>query len=51
MEYINEININEAIIHILDNNADEPVLNEYALELTEEIYNFIFKAYSKMFKG
>jgi len=28
MEYINEININEAIIHILDNNSDEPVLNE-----------------------
>lgn len=43
MEYINEININEAIIHILENNADEPVLNKYPLELTEEVYTFIFK--------
>lgn len=43
MEYINEININQAIIHILDNNADEPVLNEYPLELTEEVYIFIYK--------
>jgi len=50
MEYINEININEAIIHILDNNADEPVLNEYPLELTEEVYNFIFKHIQRCLK-
>jgi len=43
MEYINEINLNEAIIHILDNNSDGPVLNKYSLELTEEVYIFIFK--------
>ncbi|MEW8994798.1 nucleoid-associated protein [Clostridium sp.] len=50
MEYINEININEAIIHILDNNADEPVLNEYPLELIEEVYNFIFKHIQRCLK-
>ncbi|WP_040191015.1 nucleoid-associated protein [Clostridium culturomicium] len=43
MEYINEINIMEATIHVLDNNADEPILNEYLLQLTEEVYEFVFK--------
>lgn len=50
MEYINEININEAVIHILDNNSDEPVLNEYPLELTEEVYTFIFKHIQRCLK-
>lgn len=43
MEYIKEVNINEAIIHVLDNNADEPILNEYALDLDEEKYSFLLK--------
>ncbi|QGU96082.1 nucleoid-associated protein [Clostridium bovifaecis] len=43
MEYINEININEAVVHVLDNNSDEPILNEYKLDLNEEIYKFVFK--------
>ena len=50
MEYINEINITEAIIHILDNNNDEPVLNEYSLELNEDTYNFLFKHIEKALK-
>lgn len=50
MEYINEININSAIIHILDNNADEPIFNEYCLDLNEEIYNFIFKHIQRCLK-
>ncbi|HAK41817.1 MAG TPA: nucleoid-associated protein [Clostridium sp.] len=50
MEYINEININEAIIHILDNNSDEPVLNKYPLELTEEVYTFSFKHIQRCLK-
>ncbi|MCJ7689719.1 MAG: nucleoid-associated protein [Clostridiaceae bacterium] len=50
MEYIKEININEAIIHVLDNNADEPILNEYALELDEEKYNFLLKHIKKCLK-
>lgn len=50
MEYINEINITEAIIHILDNNSDEPVLNEYSLELNEDTYNFLYKHIEKALK-
>ncbi|MDO5517711.1 MAG: nucleoid-associated protein, partial [Clostridium sp.] len=50
MEYINDININEAVIHILDSNAEEPVLNEYNLELNEDIYKFLYKHIEKCFK-
>lgn len=50
MDYINDININEAILHILDNNSPEPILNEYSLELGEDTYKFIFKHIEKCFK-
>ena len=50
MEYINDININEAVIHILDSNGGEPVLNEYSLDLNEDIYKFVFKHIEKCFK-
>lgn len=50
MEYIKEVNINEAIIHVLDNNADEPILNEYALDLDEEKYNFLLKHIQRCLK-
>lgn len=50
MEYIKEINIMEAVIHILDNNSDEPVLNEYSLELNEDTYNFLLKHLERCFK-
>lgn len=50
MEYIKEININEAVIHILDNNADKPILNEFGLDLTEEIYGFLYKHVQKVLK-
>lgn len=50
MEYINDININEAVIHVLDNNSDEPLLNEYSLDLTEDRYKFIFKHIEKCLK-
>ena len=50
MEYINDININEAVIHILDSNVDEPVLNEYSLDLDEDIYKFLYKHIEKCFK-
>ncbi len=43
MEYVNDINIMEAVIHILDNNSDEPILNEYKIELTDDVYKFIYK--------
>ncbi|MEA4826120.1 MAG: nucleoid-associated protein [Clostridium sp.] len=50
MEYINDITINEAVIHILDNNSDDPILNEYTLDLNEEIYGFIYKHVQKCLK-
>ncbi|GAA0076831.1 nucleoid-associated protein [Clostridium sp. CTA-5] len=50
MEYISEININEAVIHILDKNGSEPVLNEYSLELNEDIYKFLYKHVEKCLK-
>jgi Nucleoid-associated protein len=50
LEYIREITINEAVIHILDINSDEPVLNEYTLELTEELYKFIVRHLERCLK-
>lgn len=50
MEYVNEININKAIIHILDSNSEEPILNEYGLELDEDIYAFLYKHLEKCLK-
>lgn len=50
MEYIKEININEAVIHILDNNSDEPILNQYRLSLDDEIYKFILKHIDRCLK-
>jgi len=50
MEYINDININEAIIHILDSNGEEPVLNEYSLDLDEDIYKFLYRHIDKCLK-
>ncbi|MBB6622056.1 nucleoid-associated protein [Clostridium gasigenes] len=47
MEYINDINIQEAVIHVLDKGAEEPVLNEYRLDLTDTVYNFLYKAVNK----
>lgn len=50
MEYINDINVNEAIIHVLDSNGGEPILNEYYLDLNEEAYKFIYKHIEKCLK-
>lgn len=50
MQYIKEINIIEAVIHVLDNNSDEPVLNEFALELNDEIYAFLMKHIQRCLK-
>ena len=49
MDYVNDININEAVIHILDNNSTEPILNEYKLEMEEDTYKFIYKHIEKCF--
>ncbi|EGT3617056.1 nucleoid-associated protein [Clostridium perfringens] len=51
MEYVNDINIMEAVIHILDGNSDEPILNEYKVDLTDDIYKFIYKHVEKGLKS
>ncbi|MDV4152391.1 nucleoid-associated protein [Clostridium sp. AL.422] len=50
MEYINDINIQEAVIHIVDSNGEEPILNEYNLELSEDTYKFLHRHIEKCFK-
>jgi nucleoid-associated protein YejK len=50
MEYIREITINEAVIHILDNNSDEPIINEFRLELNEDLYKFLLKHIERCMK-
>lgn len=50
MEYVNEVNLKEAVIHILDSNAEEPVYNEYPLKLVDETYEYIFKHIQKCLK-
>lgn len=50
MEYINDINIQEAVIHVLDSNGEEPVLNEYKLELNEDTYRYLYKHIEKCLK-
>lgn len=50
MEYVNEVNLNGATIHILDNNSEEPVYNEYELKLVDETYEYILKHIQKCFK-
>ncbi|WP_461204631.1 nucleoid-associated protein [Clostridium sp. DL1XJH146] len=47
MEYITDISINEAVVHILDNNADEVVLNQFTLKLDEELYFYLEKHIKK----
>ena len=51
MDYIQEINVMEAVIHVLDVNSDEPVLNEFGLDLNDEIYSYLLKHLQKCFKG
>lgn len=50
MEYVNEVNLKEAIIHILDNNSEEPVYDEYPLRLVDETYEYILKHIQKCLK-
>lgn len=50
MDYISDINITEAVIHILDSNGEEPILNEYTLQLDDDTYKFLFKHMEKCLK-
>ena len=51
MEYVSDINIMEAVVYVLDRNSDEPILNEYKLDLTEEVYKFIYKHVEKCLRS
>lgn len=50
MEYIKDITIMEAVVHVLDNNGEEPILNEYQLDLNDDVYTFLFKHLDKCLK-
>ena len=50
MEYVKEIHISEAILHIMDNNSADPVLNEHYLELNEDIYKFVLRHVERCLK-
>jgi nucleoid-associated protein YejK len=50
LEYIKEIGINEAIIHILDNSSEEPLLNEFYLDLNEDTYKFLLRHIERCLK-
>lgn len=49
-DYVNDINIQEAVIHVLDQGATEPILNEYTMDLNEDTYNFLYKHINKCLK-
>lgn len=50
MEYIKDITIMDAVIHILDANSQDPILNDYFLELDDDTYGFLFKHIEKCLK-
>lgn len=47
MDDIKEISISEAVVHILDVNSDEAILNESRLALGEELYDYLLKYIKK----
>ncbi|MCR1952988.1 nucleoid-associated protein [Clostridium sp. DSM 100503] len=50
MEYINDINIQSAVMHVLDSAGDEPILNEYELGLNENTYRYLDKHIERCLK-
>lgn len=50
MDKIRDININEAVIHVLDNVTDRPILNNYKMNITEDSYRFILSHIERVFK-
>lgn len=50
MDKIRDISILEAALHVLDNNADAPVLNNYKMDLGEEVYRFILSHIERVLK-
>lgn len=50
MDKIRDISINEAVLHVLDNNSDEPILNNYKIALNDEVYKFILSHIERVLK-
>lgn len=50
MEYIREVNINEATIHLLLNGSEEPILSNNNMNLSEETYKFLLKHIERLLK-
>lgn len=50
MDKIRDISILEAVLHVLDNNSEEPVLNDFYLDLNEETYKFIYSHIERVLK-
>lgn len=50
MDKIRDISITEAILHVLDTNSDEPILNNYKMQLNEESYKFILSHIERVLK-
>jgi len=51
MRYLESINVTRAIVHILDRNADEPLLNQIEKEITEDLFEFLTKHIHKSLKA
>lgn len=47
MNYINDVNINEAVINVLESNSDRPILNEFKIDLNDDTYIFLYKHIEK----
>lgn len=51
MRYLESVNVTRAIVHILDRNADEPLLNQVEMEITEDLFEFLTKHIHKSLKA
>lgn len=50
MQYINDVSINEAVIHVLDNNSDEVIFDDIGLTLSDETYEYILRHVKRCLK-
>lgn len=50
MDKIRDIIIKEVVLHVLDNSLSEPVLNNYKMELNEELYKFVLGHIERILK-
>lgn len=51
MNYIQDINITKAVVHVIDNNCEEPKLTDSQLDLNEKTYKYIYKHIQKIFNS